>query len=93
MPRKAGTDAAKSATREVKFDILKTVDVLSENQSGWRLELNVVSWNGAKPKYDLRSWNADHSRMTKGITLNAEELAVLREIIAELDPYEIEEIQ
>lgn len=93
MPRKATSAAGeKAASREVKYEILDTIDVLSENQSGWRLELNVVSWNGAKPKYDLRSWNADHSRMTKGITLNAEELSVLREVIAEIDPYAIEEM-
>ena len=53
--------------------------------------MNVISWNDAKPKYDLRSWNADHTRMTKGITLNSEELAVLKEVLNELDPYEIDE--
>ena len=60
------------------FDILKTIEVLSTNKSGWNRELNIVSWNGNKAKYDLRDWSPDHTKMSKGITLTAEEVAVLK---------------
>ncbi len=92
MPKKSENAAAKAPAKELKFEIKKNIDVISDSKNGnWHLELNVISWNDAKPKYDLRSWNADHTRMTKGITLNSEELAVLKEVLNELDPYEIDE--
>lgn len=36
-----------------------------------------MSWNGNEPKYDIRSWNEDHTKMGKGITLTDEELRIL----------------
>jgi len=36
-------------------------------------ELNMVSWNGREPVYDLRGWNEEHTEMTKGITFSIEE--------------------
>ena len=52
-----------------------------------------MSWNGNKAKYDLRDWSPDHTKMSKGITLTAEEVAVLKEVFDELDPYMLEDIQ
>ncbi|MBP3199255.1 MAG: hypothetical protein J6N21_19970, partial [Butyrivibrio sp.] len=40
---------------------------------GWRKELNLISWNEAEPKYDIRDWAPDHEKMGKGITLTKEE--------------------
>ena len=34
-----------------------------------------------RPKYDLREWNPDHSRMGKGITLTDEEVETLKAIL------------
>ena len=66
---------------ELKFEITKTLGVLSENARGWTKELNMVSWNEREPKYDLREWNPDHTRMGKGITLTKEEVETLRAIL------------
>lgn len=66
---------------ELKFEITKTLGVLSENARGWTKELNMVSWNEREPKYDLREWNPDHTRMGKGITLTEEEIETLRAIL------------
>lgn len=68
---------------ELKFDIVESLGVLSENAKGWRKELNLVSWNERPAKYDLRDWNPDHTRMTKGITLTEEEAKVLLEVLKE----------
>ena len=57
------------------------IGVLSENAKGWTKELNKVSWNEREPKYDLREWNPDHSRMGKGITLTDEEVETLKAIL------------
>jgi hypothetical protein len=66
---------------ELKFEITKHIGVLSESARGWTKELNMVSWNERAPKYDLREWNPDHTRMGKGITLTEEDIEVLRKLL------------
>lgn len=70
---------------ELKYEITKELGVISENAKGWRTELNMVSWNEGQPKYDIRSWSPDHTRMTKGITLVEEELIELGKLISQKD--------
>ena len=67
--------------KELKFEIINSVGTISEQSSGWKKELNRISWNGGEPKYDLRDWSPDHEKMGKGITLTEEELRTLKEII------------
>ena len=66
---------------ELKYDIVERLGVLSEDAKGWKKELNLVSWNERAPKYDLRSWNAEHTRMSKGITLTKEEVEILSSLL------------
>lgn len=66
---------------ELKFEITKHIGILSENARGWTKELNMVSWNEREPKYDLREWSPDHSRMGKGITLTEEDISTLKAIL------------
>lgn len=70
------------AVKELKYDIINQIGVISSSASGWNTELNRVSWNGAEPKYDLRSWSPDHSKMGKGITLSESELTALADLLA-----------
>ena len=58
---------------EFTYEIIEEVGVISENEKGWRKELNLISWNGGEPKYDIRDWAPDHEKMGKGVTLTAEE--------------------
>lgn len=59
--------------------IHKHLAVLSRNESsGWRKELNQVSFNGARPKYDIREWDPSHNHMSRGVTLNDAEMDVIR---------------
>lgn len=62
---------------DIKYEIKETVATLSTSPAGWRKELNLISWNGAEPKYDIREWAPEHAKMGKGITLTEEEAAVL----------------
>jgi len=66
---------------DIKFEIKQEIGVLSESAKGWRKELNLVSWNGAEPKYDLRDWAPEHEKMGKGITMTREELDNFRKIL------------
>ncbi len=62
---------------DIKFEIKETIDVLSESAKGWTKELNLISWNGREPKYDIRDWSQEHEKMGKGITLSNDELKKL----------------
>ena len=66
---------------DFKYDIVEEIGVLSENAKGWRKEINIISWNGAAPKYDIREWAPDHEKMGKGVTLTKEELETLKKLI------------
>lgn len=69
--------------KELKYEIINSVGVVAEQPSGWKKELNRVSWNGGEPKYDLRDWSPDHKKMGKGITLTEADLRSLKAIIDE----------
>ena len=66
---------------DIKFEIKKSIGVISESAKGWTKELNLVSWNGAAPKYDIRDWDPEHEKMGKGVTLTEEEMMKLKERI------------
>ena len=78
-------------TKDLKYEIVNAIGVVSTSKSGWSRELNLVSWNGGEPKYDLRDWNPDHTKMGKGVTLTEEELRKLAAILAEEIKYLDEE--
>lgn len=63
---------------DIKYEIIKNVAVLSESPKGWTKELNLISWNGRDPKYDIRDWAPNKEKMGKGVTLTEEELSSLR---------------
>ena len=66
---------------DIKYEIKEELGTLSESAKGSQKELNLVSWNGAAPKYDLRDWSPEHEKMGKGITLSADEVQKLYEIL------------
>ena len=67
------------------YEIVKELGVLSENEKGWKKEVNIVSYNGTKPKVDIRAWAPDHEKMGKGVTLNNEEIEELKEILDSIE--------
>ena len=38
---------------EFTYKIIQHLGVLSESNRGWKRELNLISWNGGEPKYDI----------------------------------------
>ena len=66
---------------EISFEIVETLGVLSTSTKGWTKELNLISWNGREPKYDIREWSSEHDKMGKGVTLSKEELDELKGIL------------
>lgn len=46
-------------------------------------EINVVAWNGGKPKIDVRDWNEAHDRMSRGITLTEDQAMKMAKALVE----------
>lgn len=67
--------------KEIKFEIVKEIGVISESTKGWTKELNLVSWNDGTPKYDLRDWDPNHEKMGKGVTLTEDEIRKLKKLL------------
>ena len=65
----------------VNYEIIEKIAVLSESSKGWKKELNLIKWNDRDPKYDIREWSPDGSKMGKGITLTEEEAKYLRDVL------------
>lgn len=70
---------------ELKYEVKKSLGVISQAPSGWTKELNLVSWNDREPKYDIRDWAPERTKMGKGITLTADEIILLRDLLNEID--------
>ena len=56
----------------VTLEVIKKIAVLNNSDAGYTTELNLVSWNGREPKYDLRTWSPEGIAL-KGLTLTEEE--------------------
>ena len=63
--------------KEIQYKIVKEIAVLSASDNGYTKEINLISWNGREPKYDIRSFSPNRGKCGKGITLNADEAAAL----------------
>lgn len=69
---------------DIKYDIVKELGVISQSAKGWTKELNLVSWNGGAPKYDIRDWAPEHEKMGKGVTLTKEEAQELYKLLGQI---------
>lgn len=65
----------------MRFEILEHVADLGKPCGDWRMELNVVAWNGRKPRLDIRVWSEDHTHMTRGISMSDAQAERLAEAI------------
>ena len=70
---------------EIKYEVVQRIAVLSERPRGWERQLNLISWNDGEPKYDIRDWSPDGTRMGKGISLSHDELAILKGILEDME--------
>lgn len=66
---------------DIKYEIIEKIGILSENAKGWRKEINIISWNGATPKFDIRDWAPGREKMGKGITLTVAEMEEMKKLL------------
>ena len=69
--------------KEIQYEIVKEIAVLSTIDSGYTKEINLISWNGKEPKYDIRSSSPNREKCGKGIALTADEAAALLKALQE----------
>lgn len=63
--------------KDIQYEIVKEIAVLSKSDSGYTKEINLISWNGNEPKYDIRSFSPNREKCGKGITLTESEVKTL----------------
>ena len=73
--------------KDIQYEIVKEIAVLSTGESGYTKEINLISWNGKEPKYDIRSFSPNREKCGKGVTLSEAEagklLAALEKALSE----------
>ncbi len=66
----------------LNYEIKRRIIVLSENKkTGWTKELNLISWNGAPAKIDIREFSPDRQKLSRGITLTMDEMKQIKDAI------------
>lgn len=63
----------RSLMKEIQYEIVREIAVLSTGDSGYTKEINLIAWNGNEPKYDIRSFSPAREKCGKGITLTKAE--------------------
>lgn len=72
---------------DFSYEIKDKIAVLSDEKSSWTKEINLISYNGAEAKIDIRSWQTTEEgerKMSKGITLTNDEATKLRDALVKL---------
>lgn len=67
--------------RDIVFEIVEKIGVVENYPTGWTKEINMVSWNGAPAKVDIRDWDKEHERMSRGVTLTEENMGKIMEMM------------
>ena len=83
--------------RDFTYEIKKTLASVKSDSDGWNLELNLISWSGRKPSYDLRKWSDNHEKMGKGVAMSEDEVVLLfskaKDILKEITGEDVEEVK
>ena len=66
---------------DFSFEIKEHLGDLFNYSTGWKKEVNLVEWNGGHPKLDIRDWDPNHERMSRGVTLHDGEAKALIKVL------------
>lgn len=70
--------------KEITYEIIDHFGVYEEHSGGWKGEVNLISWNGKDPKVDIRNWDEERSKCSKGVSMSMEAARLLGEILVRL---------
>ena len=78
-----GGNYGRKRDKLVIFQIRRTIGTLSTSKSGWNKEVNIVAWNDRPARLDIREWNPERTRMSRGVALSDKETKKLMQILEE----------
>ena len=67
-----------------EYTIYKHIGDLSKSNNGWTKELNLISWDNREPVYDIRTWDAEHTKHGKGVTITMNQMVALKELLSKI---------
>lgn len=70
-----------------KYIIYKHMGNLAKPNNGWTKELNFISWDDREPVYDIRTWNATHTKYGRGVTITTGQMTVLKELLDQIETF------
>lgn len=73
--------------KEISYKIIKQIGVISKTNM-YTKELNIISWNGREPVFDVRMWkigNDGEKIPLKGISMNKRDLFELNKFLDNVD--------
>lgn len=70
---------------EIKCVRNRKYGTISIGKNGWTKEVCNVTWNEKYPKLDIREWDTDYKKMSKGLTFSKEEAKKLLAILAQIN--------
>ncbi len=72
----------RDSRKAIQCTVKHHLGTLRENEKGWSREVNVVSWEGAASRLDIRDWSKNKDRSSKGVTFTRAEVEHLRDMLA-----------
>ena len=75
--------AERERSGDIKFEIVEKIGVIKSYPTGWSKEINLVAWNDGTAKYDIRDWDHTHEHMSRGITLHADEMRKMMDMLSQ----------
>lgn len=67
---------------DITYNVEKKIGVIGDS-GVWETQVNLISWNHASAKFDIRKWNTETGKMSKGISLSENEIRALAELITD----------
>ena len=80
--RSNGNNQQRNTNDRIRSEVLEEIGVIGQKKDGCTREVNIGACNNGPAKGDVRDWDPNHNRMSKGITLLEEEAENLVKVLA-----------
>lgn len=69
------------------YDVVNDLGTIQESPSevGYDVRVKVIKWGDSEAKLDIRKWNKENNKFSKGISISFDAALVLKEIIDKID--------
>lgn len=70
---------------KIKKNVVEKFGIIGNKEAKMPKQLTITEWGVYEGKFDIRGWDEDYDRCTKGISFTAKELIDLRDILNKLN--------